>query len=114
MTLVQRNGAAKGMQASSWLQQSVQQFFQDVNWDGRVLAPPPIEDDIGDMTSLFPADAPTVSSSFSFTMTVSNYFAAIPWDGVPMIAAPILTDTPTEAAAPEEKSVTLDDFFSSF
>lgn len=113
MTLVQRNGAAKGMEASSWLQQSVQQFFQDVNWDGRVLAPPPVEDDL-EITALFPADAPPVSSSLSFTMTVSNYFAAIPWDGVPMIGAPIVTDTPTDAAAPEEKSVTLDDLFSSF
>jgi hypothetical protein len=113
MTLLQRNGAASGMKESSWLQQSVQTFFLTVNWEGRVLAPPPPE--IDDVTALFPEDSPTpVPSRLSLTMRVGDYFAAIPWDGIPIIAAPILSDTPVDDEEPQEKSVTLDDFFSSF
>lgn len=107
MTLVQTNGSAKGMQSASWLKQSVQQFFQAVNWDGRALAPPPTDD-----TTLTPA-AP-VSTALSLTMKVSDYFDAIPWDGIPVIAAPIFLDSPEESAPTPQDNVTLDDFFSSF
>lgn len=118
MTLLQRNGSAKGMQSSGmqsdvWLQQSVQQFFKDVNWEGRVLPPPPppvqdIEDDSA------PVAAASGHNPLELTMSVSEYFDAIPWDGVPVIAAPVPMDEPEDVPSVAEKEVTLDDFFSSF
>jgi hypothetical protein len=116
MTLLQRNGSAKGMQSSGmqpdiWLQQSVQQFFQSVNWEGRVLTPPPAPVQELEADS---APVPAATNHLDLTMSVSDYFNAIPWDGVPVIAAPVLSDEPEDVPSVAEKEVTLDDFFSSF
>ncbi len=114
MTLLQRNGSAKGMQSpgtqsDDWLQRSVQQFFQTVNWEGRVLSPPPAQELADDVAPMSFTPNP-----LDLTMSVTDYFNAIPWDGVPVIAALIPSDEPEDMSSVADQEVTLDDFFGSF
>ncbi|MEB3355514.1 MAG: hypothetical protein VKK04_02115 [Synechococcales bacterium] len=97
MTLPSKNGSAQGM-TSTWLPSSVQEFFSAVNWDDRPLEPQAPEQ----------AHQAT-TGELGLDMTVTQFFEAIAWDGVRVIAA----FTPVEEPMAEESTVdeiTLDDF----
>lgn len=84
----------------AWQLFSVQEFFSGFNWDNvadKKMLPPGVNE----------------VSSMSKSLTVGEFFNAIPWDGEAVIAAPASLDLET----PIEEDVddfTLDDFFSSF
>ncbi|NJK60883.1 MAG: hypothetical protein HC918_12430 [Oscillatoriales cyanobacterium SM2_1_8] len=76
-----------------WPQLSVQQFWGQVNWDGRPSAPS------GGSTGL------------SLALTVAQYFAQLPWEGrvsIGAIAKAPLHDEPSPE--PPEDLATLEDF----
>jgi hypothetical protein len=79
---------------SAWASLSVQQFWQQFNWDGHPLAP---------------QGSGTVRAGLSLSLSVAQYFALIPWEGRAIVAAapvsaPVVTEEPTEELA------TLEDF----
>ncbi len=115
-------------QSEAWKQQSVGDFFARCNWEN--LEVPVLE-----------AAAPGQPVALDYSLSVSQFFGAIPWDGGAMLAAvsaqaaPEMTEPALELpsfddnAAPEELpeleeiadeshldggDVTLDDFLGSF
>lgn len=92
------NGSSKGNPSPSWLQDSVRTFFTALNWDGHALSV---------MTS--PGQhSPT--GEVSMTMPVSVFFGTIPWEGQPIIAAPV-APLEMQSDRPEvAESLTLDAF----
>lgn len=99
----QQNGQRAG-QSAAWLQLSVQQFFEQCNWDGRAIAPAaaPLSDG---------AAAP--DTSLNLTLSVRQFFDEFPWEGKPAIAAPVLFDA-LEADDTAESDITLDDITNLF
>lgn len=84
--------------SAPWLDRSVRNFWQGINWENRPLVAAPVVEGNG--------QAIAVQPSFTLSLSVREYFAAIPWSGVPVVAAP--------APAPvlEERKDTLEDFLS--
>jgi hypothetical protein len=74
-----------------WLHQSVRDFWQDVNWENRAIAPSKKE-----------------FQPLSLTLSIKSYFNLIPWEEIAIAAAPI----PTPEVLAPEKSETLDDLLS--
>ncbi|TYQ26631.1 hypothetical protein PseudUWO311_10965 [Pseudanabaena sp. UWO311] len=62
------------MSSSDWRLQPLRNFWQSVNWENRAITP---------MTSNNGKSAQTLS----LLMSVSQYFRAISWTGIPEIAA---------------------------
>ena len=62
------------MSSSDWRLQPLRSFWQGVNWENRAIAP---------ITSNNGKGAQTLS----LLMSVSQYFRAISWTGIPEIAA---------------------------
>jgi hypothetical protein len=89
--LAPTNGATA---RSGWLQQSVQQFFNTVNWDNQ---PPEIQ--------LWLNAAPEAAQTSSLFLTVGQFFGALNWEGS-HVAAPL---KPIESAEVKNE-FTLDDF----
>lgn len=110
MTVPHTNGSAKGMQ-QRWLTSTVEEFFSSVNWDDRpleVVTPTLLFDDTT-LNSEPSASAATIS--LSLTMSVSEFFDAFPWEGQPIIAAPIPVQETSPDDPPEDvNDVTLEDF----
>lgn len=81
------------------LHQTVQQFFQQINWDDQ---PPEIQ--ILQQPTIAGKDQP-----LSLLLTVNQFFSAIPWDGDPgaMSPSPIAEPLSRDETA---DSFTLDDF----
>ncbi len=111
MTLAQTNGSAKGMQPL--LQLTVQEFFQAVNWENKPPEPEPILQDFDD-ANLGDSPITGASTELSMAMSVHAFFDAVPWDGVPIVAAPVPVEEPVAEAPPTEKDMTLEDFFGGF
>lgn len=114
MTLIQRNGSAEGV--NPWLKTTVQEFFQGVNWENRVQPPSsPLPKPQPQPSS--PAAAPLAATpaSLDLTLSVTQFFEAIAWEGIPRIgASPSKDASPPSPSAQPETSETLDDFFGSF
>ena len=88
--------------AQAWLTWTVKEFFTHVNW-----ADQPPEVQAIQITTL-EGRAPEIS----LQLTVSQFFAAIPWDGK-AVAAPVATEglmTPPEAAVSPAIEINVDDF----
>jgi hypothetical protein len=100
--LASRNGSSPFGQA--WLQQSVQEFFSGINWDN---AP----QDIYELSQELTASAlQGTELSLSLNLTVSQFFAAIPWDGT-AIAAPATPVLADPLSGPEDlNDLTLEGF----
>ncbi len=105
LTLAHNNGSAAIAPSPAWLQESVREFFTNINWENRVIVQPTpaptleLLDDLG--------TAP-VGIQLHLAMRVNEYFGAIPWDGLPIVAAP----PPVEEVVVEQENTgfTLDDF----
>lgn len=78
---------------SSWRQQSVRLFFETMAWQGQPIVVPASSEP----TALAPA----------MTLSVAHFFAAMPWDGPIVVAAPVMTSAPT---APVTSTLTLEAF----
>lgn len=105
MTLSYSNGhapasnAASGSDASQhWLEKSTRHFFSEINWDNQSQ----------EVQQLRQAWVQDNAEPLSLTLSVHQFFAAIPWDGV----AVFQLEPPSEPlfAAPESNSLTLEDF----
>ncbi len=107
LTLAHNNGSAAIAPSPAWLQQSVREFFTNINWENRVIVQPASAPTLESLDDLGVAP---VGIQLNLAMRVNEYFAAIPWDGIPMIAAP--PPVAAEAVAVEQESTgfTLDDF----
>ncbi len=100
-TLASMNGSAPFSQ--SWLQQSVQEFFSGINWENT----PQIVYELSQ--ELTASGLQGTEVSLSLALTVSQFFAAIPWDGATIAALP--TPAVVEAPSPDDvNSLTLDGF----
>ncbi len=104
LTLPQTNGSKVSKVNSTWLQSSVQAFFSGINWEDN---PPEVQQ----IKQNAAQSVGTNATPVSFTMSVSQFFAAINWDNA-TIAAPVQqTQSPGQ---PKSNSITLDDFSSLF
>jgi len=98
-TLANLNGAAPS--AQDWLQQSVQEFFSGINWEN---SPPAVYELSQELTT---SVLQGTDVSLSMSLTVSQFFAAIPWDGATIAVTPL----PAKPAEPEDvNSLTLEGF----
>jgi hypothetical protein len=94
------------VKTSSWLQQTVQQFFNGFNWEDQ---PPEVQ-------QLRAASQADDAAPLSLKLTVSQFFGSINWEGNRSIAAPIHQELtfPEDLLAidvpPEDDGFTLDDF----
>lgn len=100
MTLPHRNGSSAYADSEAWQQSSVQTFFSRFNWED---SPPEVHE-------VKQAAARHSTEPLSLTLSVSQFFAAVNWEGTAIAAA---TPQPT---APVQKAddLTLDDFFNLF
>jgi len=105
--LTPTNGSKPRVESISWLQQTVQQFFNGFNWEDH---PPEVQE-------LRAASQANDAEPLSLKLTVSQFFGSINWDGNPAIAPSIhaeLTFTEDlseiEAPNPDDDGFTLDDF----
>lgn len=101
-TLTATNGST-AMQP--WLRESVQAFFEGVNWNG--LAP---------RSAASPgAVSPGLGVEDPLTMTVGQFFEVMSWEGKPTIGLPIAPlEVPAATADIQADDITLDDFSSLF
>jgi hypothetical protein len=71
---------------AEWLQRSVCEYFKAIAWE-----PPPVVDTPPTINPVIPADAPAPSVTFvpSLDLSVVQYFANFPWNG--LAVAPVVT-----------------------
>lgn len=97
LTLIHTNGSTSHTMSQPWLQSSVQQFFSAINWEDN---PPEVQE-------LKLTKTQTDDELLSMTLSVSQFFGAIAWDGRSIAAPP----THTESSQPsKDVNFTLDDF----
>jgi hypothetical protein len=77
--LTPTNGSKPHVESHDWLQQTVRQFFNGFNWDDRS---PEVQE-------LRAVQATGDAEPLSLTLTVSQYFGAINWEGNQAIAQPV-------------------------
>ena len=86
------------MSTSDWRVQPLRNFWQNVNWENRAIAP----------ASISNANNNGSAPVLSLLMSVREYFRAISWTGIPEIAA-----SPPEVkltSSTDESNETLEDF----
>jgi hypothetical protein len=98
-TLLSTNGNAGMVQSQAWLHSSVQEFFTTVNW----------EDQLPEVQEIKLQALQGTDQSLKLTLSVSQFFGAIPWEGM-MAAAPVPTSPPALEEVSESDSFTLDAF----
>jgi uncharacterized membrane protein len=91
-------------QDQSWLQLSVQKFFLGVNWEDH---PPAVQEM---QLSARAAAAQGQPIPLSLELSVSQFFAAIAWDGTSIAAA----NEPVLPSTSQADDFTLDDFTNLF
>jgi hypothetical protein len=93
--LMPTNGSKPPALSQDWLQLSVQTFFTTFNWN----------DDLPMVQAIKQTAAQGNGEPLSLTLTVSQFFAAIPWDSVAIAPtqSELLTSTPAD-------QFTLEDF----
>lgn len=131
--LLSRNGSAPKQQ--EYLQNTVQAFFEDFNWEGVEASKPQatspvIPDSAEDLFADFGADLDTglepnqvqpLSEELvepvdvkTSKVSVEAFFQAFPWEGHPTIAAPVTPDVSVDILpnleSEEENDLTLDAF----
>lgn len=82
--LVSMNGSAPFTR--SWLQQSVQEFFSGINWEDKPIEIYELSQGLAAGTLYHTPDV-----ALSLSLTVSQFMAAIPWDGATIGALPTTT-----------------------
>lgn len=97
MVLPRKNGSTPH-HPNVWMRQTVQQFFGGFNWENN---PPEIQKLV---QTAFNTDRP-----LSLTLKVSQFFAAINWEGSSIAALP-QSDEPTSPPTSPADAFTLDDF----
>jgi hypothetical protein len=106
--LTPTNGSKPHVESHDWLQQTVRHFFNGFNWDDRS---PEVQE-------LRAVQATGDAEPLSLTLTVSQYFGAINWEGNQAIAQPVdheltfiedisMIDIPDDS---DDDGFTLDDF----
>ena len=104
--LTPTNGSKPHVETSTWLQQTVQQFFNGFNWEDQ---PPEVQE----LRAAAQADN---AAPLSLKLTVNQFFGAINWDGNRAIALPTHAELsfPEDLTAidvpPDDDGFTLDDF----
>jgi hypothetical protein len=78
---------------SSWRQQSVRLFFETMAWQGQ--------------PTVMPASSEPAALAPAMTLSVAHFFAAVPWDGPIVVAAPVVASAP---AVPVTSTLTLEAF----
>lgn len=101
-TLFPVNGSAAVSKSQAWLQMSVQKFFTAINWEDQ---PPEVQEI---KQNAVEAAAQGYDAPLSLMLSVSQFFAAFPWDGNSVAMTP-LSFAPAPAAS-ESDGLTLDDF----
>lgn len=89
----------EGMAPHPWLKESVRAFFEGVAWTGQAR---PVAGPGG--------ASPSGSSTSLMTMTVTQFFDTVAWDGQPTIGVPIAPVEAQPDPGPKEDSLTLDGF----
>ena len=84
---------------TSWLDQSVQEFFGHYNWLGK-----PLETQNGS----------TPGQVLTLTQSVADFFQAISWEGIPEVGALPLPPPLPVISISESAEVTIDDLFDLF
>ncbi len=84
--------------SNAWMLQSVRSFWQNVNWENRHVPVAAISSN-GHVAE---------SAALNLVLSVQQYFNAIPWSGVALVAAP--TSSSSSYSDLEEPAETLDDF----
>lgn len=86
---------------TSWLQLSVEEFFSHCNWSGQTLT--------------LPDWLPASSQPLPLTVSVAEFFRALPWEGNPAVGSlPKPSSTPPVSAIEEPKETTLADLMDLF
>lgn len=103
--LTPTNGSKPHVDKSSWLQQTVQQFFNGFNWEDQ---PPEVQE-------LRAASQADNAEPLSLKLTVSQFFGSINWEGNHAIATPTHPELTFEDLSaidipPDDDGFTLDDF----
>jgi hypothetical protein len=98
--LVHTNGSAS---SSSWMQQSVRQFFSAFNWEDHSPEVQELK-----LNAFRGSDQP-----LSLLLTVSQFFSAINWDGDPIASTVSSTEDHPELDTRTD-ALTLDDFSNLF
>jgi hypothetical protein len=97
MTLTSTNGT-KPAPTTDWLQQSVQKFFTSFNWEDH---PPAVQE------IKLTADQGN-GAALSLTLSVSQFFSTIPWEGNTIAPNHAAADSPSPLTTEDE--FTLEDF----
>ena len=87
------------MSTSDWRVQPLRNFWQNVNWENRAIAP----------ASISNANNNGSAPVLSLLMSVREYFRAISWTGIPEIAAS-QPEVKLTSSAIDESNETLEDF----
>ena len=87
------------MSTSDWRVQPLRNFWQNVNWENRAIAP----------ASISNANNNGSAPVLSLLMSVREYFRSISWTGIPEIAA-LPPETKSTNSLIDESNETLEDF----
>ena len=87
------------MSTSDWRVQPLRNFWQNVNWENRAIAP----------ASISNANNNGSAPVLSLLMSVREYFRAISWTGIPEIAA-LQPEVKLTSSTIDESNETLEDF----
>ena len=87
------------MSTSDWRVQPLRNFWQNVNWENRAIAP----------ASISNANNNGSAPVLSLLMSVREYFRAISWTGIPEIAAS-QPEVKLTSSSIDESNETLEDF----
>jgi hypothetical protein len=88
------------MSTSDWRVQPLRNFWQNVNWENRAIAP----------ASISNANNNGSAPVLSLLMSVREYFRAISWTGIPEIAASPPEAKLSSSSTIDESNETLEDF----
>ena len=87
------------MSTSDWRVQPLRNFWQNVNWENRAIAP----------ASISNANNNGSAPVLSLLMSVREYFRSISWTGIPEIAAS-QPEVKLTSSTIDESNETLEDF----
>ena len=106
-TLAHLNGSAPPASSwhnQPWLQQSVRELFSAINWDDQ-------PEEVHDLSQELALNAVQGGNmSLSMTLTVRQFFSAVPWDGAEIAAMVVPAPVEDPALANAADDLTLDGF----
>lgn len=103
--LTATNGHSHPAGSQPWLRETVQAFFEGVNWSGLGMH---------HVASADPAN-PSLGGDTPLSLTVGQFFEMMSWEGKPTIGVPISPlEAPNTSSDPPSDDLTLDDFSSLF